>query len=485
VTARTSLAALGFWVLFAGGGGSSRGIVEAGHKVEAAINHNPTALAVHAANHPETEHLVTSVWDVSPEDAARGRPVFGLWASPDCRDFSIAKGGKPRDKKIRSLAWGPLLPSGKRDPKRIGKTFRAWVSKLRKYGYAVEWRVLNAAHYGSPTSRKRLFVVARRDGLPITWPKPTHGPGLLPFKTAADCIDWSIPGRSIFGRKKPLAEKTMWRIAQGLRRFVFENPRPFIIKVNHGKREARHESIDAPLSTVTAKQRGHALVVPVLQQSGYGERPGQRARVLQLDLPMTTIVGDQKHALVEAFLVKHFGDPLRDDGGGGVVLGQQLDEPIGTVTTRDHHSLCAVTLATFRGTDPSQRASASVEEPLPTISAGGVHVAEVRAFLTAYYGNDGTSGQQLLEPMRTVTTKARLGIVMVHGTPYQIVDITFRMLEPHELLRAQCGEYADDYDISAARTKAAKIELVGNMVCPHPARALVAANVPTEEARAA
>lgn len=497
---RRAVATVGIWaVLFAGGAGSTRAIEEAGHTVSVAVNHSPVALAVHEANHPHTRHMVTDVWDVDPVEAAGGRPVYGLWASPDCRDFSIAKGGKPRDKKIRSLAWvvcrwakavapqiiflenvrefagwGPLLTNGKRDPKRAGKTFRAWVSKLRSYGYEVEWRILNAADYGAPTSRKRLFLVARRDGLPIVWPEPTHGPGRAqPYRTAADCIDWSIPGKSIFGRKKPLAEKTLWRLAQCLRRFVFENPNPYVRK------------LDPENDNVTAS---------MLQQSGYGEREGQRARGMQLDLPLGTVVAaGQKHALVQvelaAFLVKHFGDPLRSDGGGGVVLGQDLDRPIGTVTTRDHHSLAAVTLCKFRGTSESHRSACSVEEPLPTVSSGGkrggVHVAEVRAFLLAYYGNDATGGQQLELPMRTITTVARLGIVMIHGTPYQIVDITFRMLQPHELLRAQCGEFADDYDISAAKTKAEQIEIIGNMVCPHPARALVAANAPTEEARAA
>jgi DNA (cytosine-5)-methyltransferase 1 len=511
-------------VLFAGGGGSSKAIKAAGEKVAVAINHSPVAIAVHEANFPETEHHTTSVWEVPPRVAAGGRRVGALWASPDCRDFSIAKGGKPRDKKIRSLAWsvirwakdvapdriflenvrefagwGPLLPNGKRDPKRIGKTFRAWIAKLRKYGYEVDWRVLNAADYGAPTSRKRLFLVARRDGQPIAWPKPTHGkgPGLLPYKTAADCIDWSIPTPSIFMTKaeakklglrikRPLVEKTLWRLAQGIRRFVFESPKPFILKVNHGKLEPRHEPIDEPLSTVTAGRRGHALVVPVLQQSGYGEREGQRARALQLDLPLGTVVaGGSKHALVMAFLTKYFGDPLRTDGGGGVVLGSDLDHPLGTVTTRDHHALTVATLAKFRGTSDSHPGCADIAEPMPTVTSGGNHIGLVRAFLTAYYGSDATGGQTLLEPMRTITAKARLGIVTIYGTDYQIVDIGFRMLEPHELLRAQCGEYANDYDLSAATTKEEQIELIGNMVCPHPAKALVEANPAAPEAMAA
>lgn len=519
---RQTIVAAGIWaVLFAGGGGSSRAIVEAGHKVDVAINHSPVALAVHEANHRDTEHHVSSVWEVPPVQAANGRPVYGLWASPDCKDFSVAKGGKPRDKKIRSLAWsvvrwakevaptiiflenvkefegwGPLLANGRRDPKRIGKTFRAWVSKLRKYGYAVEWRTLNAADYGAPTNRRRLFLVARRDGKPIVWPKPTHGKGLLPYKTAADCIDWSLPTPSIFLTnaeakrlglriKRPLTEKTLWRIAQGLRRFVFESQRPYIVKVNHGKMEPRHESLDEPLSTVTAGRRGHALVIPVLQQSGYGERKGQKARSLQLDLPLGTIVAcGQKHALVTAFISQYFGDPLRE-GGGGRVVGKPLSEPLPTITTRDHNGIAAVTLTKFRGTSDSHPGCADIAEPLPTVSSGGNHVGLVRAFLAVYYGNDSTNGQSLLEPMRTITEKARLGLVTIAGTEYQIVDIGFRMLEPHELLIAQCGEYASDFDLSAAKTKEEKIALIGNMVCVHPARALITANAPTEERQAA
>ncbi len=497
--------------LFAGGGGASTGIEAAlGRSVDIAINHSPTAIAVHAANHPKTEHLTTNVWDVRPLDATRGRPVGVLWASPDCTHHSNAKGGKPRSKKLRSLAWvvtrwakdvaprlifvenvpefegwGPLV-DGKPCKKRKGKTFRAWVKKLTSYGYQVDWRVLDCSQYGAPTKRRRLFIVARRDGEPIAWPQPTHGRGLLPFKTAAsDCIDWSLPCPSIFTRKRPLKEKTLWRIAQGIKRFVFDSSKPFILKVNHGKWEPRHESADEPLSTVTASQRGHALVAPVLQQSGYGERQGQAARVLDLHEPLGTLVNGQKHALVAAFLAKHFGDPQRKDGAGGVVVGQELGEPIGTVTGRDHHSLAAVALAKFRGTDPAQPGSGSVEEPLPTISGGGIHVAEVRAFLTAYYGSDATSGQQLDLPLRTVTGKARFGIVTIEGTEYQIVDIGMRMLQPHELLRAQFGRFAKDYDLSAAKTKSAQVLLIGNSVPPEMAEALVRANNPLEKARAA
>jgi len=523
--------------LFAGGGGASAGIEAAlGRHVDVAINHNPMALRVHEANHPETEHMVTDVWDVDPLEATKGRPVDLLWASPDCRHHSRAKGGKPRNKKIRSLAWvvtrwakavrpktifvenvpelldwGPLLADGTPCKRRKGKTFRAWAAQLRNLGYAVEWRILDASHYGAPTRRKRVFIVARCDGEPIVWPAATHGKGLLPFKTAADCIDWSLPCPSIFGRKKPLAEKTMWRIAQGLKRFVFESARPFVIKVNHGGREDRSEDIDAPLTTVTAERRGHALVTPyiaqpgqrhgrgqeplteplstlvakgrhalvapILQHSGNGERKGQKARHYQLDLPLGTVMATgQKHALCAAWLVKHFGDPLRSDGGGGVVAGSKLDEPVGTVTARDHHSLAAVCLAKFNGNaENGHPGCVSVEEPLPTITSGGGHggghVAEVRAFLAEYPVND--------------NWKANLGIVTIDGVDYQIVDIGFRMLEPHELARAQFGRFAADYDLSAAKTKAQKVFLLGNSVCPEVAEALVRANCRTEVREAA
>lgn len=502
--------------LFAGGGGASTGIEAAlGRDVDIAINHDRLALAVHEANHPRTAHLTCDIWEANPREVTRGRPVDLLWLSPDCKDFSVAKGGKPADQKIRSLAWvavtwaktvrpavimlenvrewlgwGPLDATGHRVKARVGETFRKWKRALEQLGYVIDYRVLDASHYGALTRRKRLFLVARCDGAAIEWPEASCGLGRLPFGMAADCIDWSLPCPSIFERDRPLVEKTLWRLAQGLRRFVFESANPFILKVNHGKWEPRHESIHSPLSTITAGQRGHALVVPTLQQSGFGERPGQRARTLQLDLPLGTIVAKgQKHALIQAFLAKHFGDPNRSDGGGGVVLGQELADPLGTITARDHHSLAAVYLAKFRGTADNQPGALSVEEPLPTISAGGerggVHVAEVRAFLTAYYGNDGTSGQALTEPMRTITARHRLGLVTVEGADWQIVDIGFRMLEPHELLRAQFGRFAAAYDLSLARTKKDQIRLIGNSVCPEVAEAIVRANFRDDIARAA
>jgi DNA (cytosine-5)-methyltransferase 1 len=541
--------------LFAGGGGASVGIEAAtGRIVDLAINHSPVALAVHKANHPRTHHLSADIWAVVPKTAVGRRKVELLWASPDCTHFSVAKGGKPRESGNRSLAWvvvdwardvrpdviclenvreflgwGPLDNDGKPVKAKMGETFAQWRGALELLGYKVDHRILDASLYGAPTKRRRLFLVARCDGKPIVWPETTHGPGKLPVHTVAECIDWSLPCPSIFERKRPLAEKTLWRIAQGIRRFVLENPTPFIVKVNHGddhKTGTRVSSIDDPLTTITATSRSHALVVPViagvggragqsaatggadpigtitakndrvliaptLVQTGYGERPAvgdaaaQRPRYLDLHAPMGTLMAEGvKQGLVSAFLVKHFGDPLRADGGG-VVLGQELKQPVPTITTRDHSSLAAICLAKFRGTDPSQPASGSVEEPVPTISAGGIHVAEVRAFLTAFYGTDGTGGQSLNEPARTITSKHRLGLVTISGIDYQIVDIGMRMLESHELLAAQFGRFAADYDLSAATTKAAKVRLIGNSVCPEVAEAVVAANLPLKLRRTA
>jgi DNA (cytosine-5)-methyltransferase 1 len=441
--------------LFAGGGGASTGIEAAlRRKVDIAINHSATALAVHEANHPRTKHLTADIWEVDPKIATRGRKVDLLWASPDCRHFSRAKSGTPRSKGVRSLAhvvvewaravrpttifcenvsefttWGPLDDDGVPIKERAGESFQLWKAQLELLGYVVECRVLDASHFGAPTKRKRLFIVARCDGQPIVWPEPTHGPGRLPLRAAAECIDWTLPCPSIFERRRPLAEKTMARIAEGLRRYVLDSPKPFVVK-------------------------GFA---PTLVQTGYGERPGQTPRALDLHEPMGTLVaGGVKQGLVAAFLVRHYGG----------VFGQELGVPMSTITAQDHHALAAVALAKFRGTAPNQPMSTDPRAPLPTISAGGIHVAQVLTFLSKH----GVRGDKP---------------IMVDGEPYGIGDIGMRMLEPHELLRAQFGRFAADYDLSAATTKSAKVRLVGNSVCPEAAEALVRANFAAAEERAA
>ena len=454
---------------FAGGGGASTGIELAlGRSPTIAINHDPEAIGMHAANHPQTRHLCGDVWDVDPAGVTNGEPVELAWFSPDCKHHSKAKGGKPRDAKIRALAWvvvrwaravhprviilenveefqdwGPLLSNSLPDPKRLGSTFRMWLGKLKAAGYAVEMRELRACDYGAPTTRKRLFVIARCDGQPIVWPEPTHGPGRAqPWRTAAECIDWSIPCPSIFRRRKPLAENTMRRIARGVQKFVLDNPRPFIVPTTH-QGDARVHPIDEPVRTVTGARRGElALIAPTLVQTGYGERPGQAPRCLDLHQPLGTVVGcGQKHGLVAAFLAKH--------NGGHEATGSRLDEPIHTVTAKDHHSL-------------------------------------VRAFLARY--NGGATGQRSDRPLGVVTTARRFGLVTVHGEKYAIADIGMRMLQPRELFRAQ--GFADSYIIDRAAngkrfTKTAQIRCCGNSVCPPLAAALVRANVGAQVKRGA
>lgn len=482
--------------LFAGGGGASTGIEQAiGRHVDIAVNHDPEAVSLHQANHPQTRHFVSDVFEVEPLVVTEGRPVGLLWASPDCKHFSKAKGGKPVSKKIRGLAWvvikwaklvqprviclenveefqtwGPLGDDGRPCPARKGMTFRRWKAQLENLGYTVEYRELRACDYGAPTIRKRLFLVARRDGQPIVWPTPTHGPGLRPYRTAAECIDWSIPTRSIFERPRPLAEATMRRIAHGIKRYVLEAPQPYIVRIGHtGHGDAgKARSVREPLSTVTSKAE-HLLCSPTLIQTGYGERLGQAPRVPGLDKPLGTCVDGQKHALVAAFLAKHFGG---EPQAGKTAA--DLRDPSPTVLAKGGpQALVTSNLVKLRGTS----SSAATPEPLATVSAQGTHHAEVRALLLKYYGTD--QDPQLSEPLHTVTTKDRFGLVSVHGEDYYIADIGMRMLEPRELYRAQ--GFPDTYIIDRGHdgrtlSKAAQVRMCGNSVCPPLAAALVRAN---------
>ena len=450
---------------FAGGGGASTGIERAiGRPVDIAINHDPEAVAMHQANHPQTLHLCESVWDVNPRQVCAGRPVGLAWFSPDCRHFSKAKGGKPVERKIRGLAWvavrwaatvqprviclenlaefvtwGPLTQDGRPCPRNRGREFRAFVNALQRLGYAVEWRELRACDYGAPTSRRRLFLIARRDGQPIAWPEPTHGPGRKDYRTAAECIDWSIPCPSIFERERPLAEATLRRVAAGIQRYVIDAAEPYIGRLGHtGHGDAgKVRSVREPLSTITSKAE-HLLVAPTLVQTGYGERSGQAPRVPGLDKPLGTIVaGGQKHALVAAFLAKHYTG----------VIGSDLRMPIGTVTATDHHSLVA-------------------------------------AFLIKFYGSGG-QWAACSEPMHTLPTKDRMGLVTVAGEQYRVVDIGMRMLQPRELARAQ--GFGDDYLLEAPHLgrplpKHAQVRMIGNSVCPPLAEALVRANYTERQA---
>lgn len=534
--------------LFAGGGGASTGIEMAlGRHVDVAVNHDPEAVALHAMNHPQTRHLVSDVFEVDPLEVTNGRHVGLLWASPDCKHFSKAKGGKPVSKRVRSLAWvvvkwaklvrprvillenveefktwGPLCEAGTPCPVRKGQTFARWEAQLRNLGYQVEHKELRACDYGAPTIRKRLFLVARCDGQPIVWPAPTHGPGLRkPWRTAAECIDWSLPVHSIFmdpgearklGLKRPLAEATMKRIAHGVMKYVVNSAKPFIVNTRNGERSGqapRTRSVDEPFWTVTAQGSQNAIVAPFLTEHANSSTQ----RTFDADEPLRTQVAQIKgghFALVAAFLAKHYG-------GGCTHPAAPADGPMHTVTSQDHHSLVAANLIhighgeqcatgakrwshglrdielplntiTASGAPAALVASHMMklrgdnlghgqDEPIHTISAQGNHFAEVRAFLVKYYGTD--QDPKLGEPLHTVTTRDRFGLVTVAGEDYTIADIGMRMLTPRELYRAQGfpETYLIDRRPDGSRlSKEAQVRMCGNSVCPPIAAALVRAN---------
>jgi DNA (cytosine-5)-methyltransferase 1 len=428
--------------LFAGGGGASLGIEMAtGRMVDIAINHDPEAVAMHRTNHPTTQHYISDVFEVDPMTVTDGRPVGLLWASPDCKHFSRAKGGKPVSKKIRSLAWvvvkwakqirprviclenvaefkgwGPLVPKLDKNgepvrdrsgqvvhipcPKRRGDIFRLWKGYLESFGYRVEHRELRACDYGAPTIRKRLFLVARCDGLPIVWPEPTHGDPksvavrkkkLKPWRTAAECIDWSLPCPSIFERARPLAEATMRRIAKGTMRYVVNAADPFIVPLTH-QGPGRAYPISEALRTVTGAHRGElALVAPVLTEHANASSP----RCNSAAEPLRTICAEVKgghHALITPIISTYYGDKRLGD-----VRGTRLDEPLRTQTTENRHALVVPTLVV----NTTGHAGGAADEPLHTITTGGHH-ALVSAFLAKHYG--GAVGSEVCVPIGTVTS---------------------------------------------------------------------------------
>lgn len=610
---------------FAGGGGASTGIEMAlGRSPDYAINHDPEALALHRANHPDTVHLSKNIYKVDPMDVVGRRKVGLLWASPDCKHFSKAKGGKPVKREIRDLAWtvvlwaervkprviilenveefqtwGPLVETERGIfpcPDRKGETFKEWIGALKKHGYKVEWKELRACDYGAPTTRKRLFLIARCDGKPIVWPAPTHGPGRLPYHTAAShVIDWSIPCPSIFDTSeeimakfgvraiRPLAENTMARIAKGVKRYVLDAVKPFVVTCNHQGDSFRGQDIDVPFHTVTSARDAHGLVMPhitkfqsgavgsdindpvptvtansfikrpggaaplgivaphlmtmrnagkphnevdkpthtvtaggaglslvapvlsaaqqggsnraadepvhtitaspkdqnqilaaTMVQTGYGEREGQEPRALDVEAPLGTVVaGGAKHAAVTAFLAQHNAGPRPG------APAHDAREPISALTTSgSQQTVVSAGLMNMKG---EGRSSLPIEGQTPTQTAGGEHIAEVRAFLMKYYGVD--QDPRLEGPLSTVTTKDRFGIVTVEGVDYEIVDIGMRMLTPRELFKAQ--GFPADYEIETGvfdgderrqLTRTAQVRMCGNSVCPPIAAALVGAN---------
>lgn len=533
---------------FAGGGGASTGIeLATGYSVDIAINHDPEAIRMHKVNHPNTEHYCENVWAVDPVKACNGHPVGLAWFSPDCKHFSKAKGGKPKDKNIRGLAWvacrwaglvrprvimlenveefktwGPLNRGHHPIKSKQGKTFERFVQQLTDLGYEVDFRELVAADYGAPTMRKRFFMIARCDGEPIVWPEPTHGPadsekveeGLLkPYVGAYTQLDFSLPCPSIFDTSeeikekygiravRPLAPKTMDRIARGIKKFVLENPEPFIIQCNHGG-ERRPNDIREPMPTITGKH-GYGVVEPYLVQCKYNNK----AQDVRKPIGTLTTVGS--HLLVEPKLA-----PIIDKAYGGNYqgAGSKVDEPIDTITTVDHNRLIVPTLIQYhsettqgevRGQtikepvmtiDGSNRyglvasflskfyksgTGQNLREPLHTITTSPGHFGEVRAFLIKYYG-EGT-GQNIKEPLDTITSKDRFGLVTIEGVDYQIVDIGLRMLEPKELYGCQGfpNDYIIDHDYTGKTyPRSEQVRRCGNAVCPPIPAALVKANLP-------
>lgn len=538
--------------LFAGGGGASVGIEWAfGRSPDVAINHDKEAISMHRANHPDTQHYIENVWRADPRKVCGQRRIGLMWLSPDCKHFSKAKGGKPKSKKIRSLAWvavywvkrlgakraprvivlenveefqkwGPLLPDGTPCPARIGTTFRRFVRQLENLGYAVEWRELVAADYGAPTSRKRLFLIARCDGLPIVWPQATHGPGRAqPWRTAAECIDWTHACPSIFERRKPLAENTQRRIARGIEKYVKIDP--FIVPVMH-QGDARVYSLKDPLRTVTGAHRGEfALVEPRLQPGFWDKSPGcdlvdkQAAFIAGIDnkssgaspawdaeAPLKTVTLENRFALVAPFLKPRYGErdgqdprsrsverpmptvvPTQNGGdlvatflakhnAGHEATGQRLELPVSAITGRDSKALVTSNLVKLYGTSTGQ----PVTQPLGTVAAQGNHYAEVRAFLMKYH-RDGGQLAGLKDPMPTVVANDSLALVEVKGEPHVIVDIGMRMLQPRELFRAHA--FPDTYIIDRGAdgepmTKEAQVRMCGNSVPPEQAEAILRAN---------
>ena len=539
---------------FAGGGGASTGIeLATGRPVTIAINHDPDAILMHKTNHPYTEHYQASVWDVDPREVCQGRPVGLLWASPDCKHFSKAKGGKPVDKNIRGLAWivlrwaGTVAPrvimlenveefqtwgpvrKGRPVKSKAGQTFRRWLSQLEALGYAVEWRELVAADYGAPTTRKRFFLIARRDGEPIVWPEPTHAPAdtpevlagrKKPWRSAAEVIDWSLPCPSIFDTREAIREKyglsaqrplrpnTMRRVIRGVDKFSIKAPDPFLVVVNHAGNFRGQDAAD-PLQTVTAKHGygvaspvmapltmhnnenatgtkitepvntitssgagGHQMVItPAMIQ--YHTEQTERVRGQGLAEPLMTIDASNRYGLAAASLVKYYGSDQH---------GQSAGDPLHTVTAVDHNAMTATHLVKMKGTN----LGGPMSEPVQTITAGGGHFGVVTTVVAKAERDADLKHWPEIRDLLNTYCGYRLGpedviLFEIGGTAYFMADIGLRMLTPRELYMA--NGFPQDYKIERDYTgreypKTKQVARCGNAVPPPFATALVRANLP-------
>lgn len=434
--------------------------------------------------------------------------------------------------------WGPLDTSGKPIKSRAGETFDGFINALScgipkmhpafaemcaaleigtnseeadrleaGLGYSVEFRVLKSCDYGAPTSRARFYLIARNDGAPIVWAKPTHAPRkseavkrgrMKPYRAVSECIDWGLPVQSIFERDKPLAENTLRRIARGIKRFVIDNPEPFIVNY---KFDNDPESINEPLSTITAVAN-HYVVAPTITAIG---QTGTPDRSRSVEEPLSTIVSKAEHLLIAPTLIQYHGETADDEvrgqmldepimtldtsnryalavanimqnyGGGYKGAGRSLDEPLPTITATDHNALVTAHIMTLRNNMDGQ----TMDEPLSTISTSGAHHAEVCAFLIKYFSNG--AAKSVAEPLDTITTKDRFALITVNGKEYVITDIGMRMLQPHELFKAQ--GFPDDYIIDRDADgkpypKTKQVARCGNAVTPQVPTALVRANLP-------
>lgn len=418
---------------FAGGGGASTGIAQAiGRDVDIAINHSPTAIAIHKANHPTADHHCTDIrMPFLPRQATRGRPVAGAWFSPDCKEFSKAKGGPVKDRSIRALCWevihwleqtrpvvgflenveefeyaAPLDSDGVPIADQKGREFKRFVTAIRRLGYRVEWRVLIASHYGAPTSRKRLYMIMRRDGLPIVWPKPTHGAPdsaavkagkLLPYRTAAECIDWSIPCPSIFDRPRELAEATKRRIAHGVMRYVVNAARPFIVPLTH-QGGVRVHDVAEPFRTITGAHRGELAAADISLAPHVTKYHGTGCGSDMAD-PMPTVTANGQPArpagATPLGMVGATIAPVITYGQHGGA-SRPVDEPHHTVAAskKDTNGLAAATLIKMGNGEREGQAPRALDpaKPLGTVTAKGSQAAAVTAFLSSFYGSDKTNG---------------------------------------------------------------------------------------------
>ena len=436
---------------FAGGGGASTGIeLAAGRPVTIAINHDPAAILLHKTNHPYTEHLQASVWDVDPVEVCKGRPVGLAWFSPDCKHFSKAKGSALVDRNIRGLAWivlrwaGTVRPrvimlenveefqtwgpvrKGKPIKKKAGQTFLRWKQQLMDLGYAVEHRELVAADYGAPTTRKRFVLVARCDGKPIVWPERTHAPRdseevrsgkLQPWRSAAEIIDWSLARYSIFKSKeeikaeygvntiRPLADNTLRRIIRGVDKFTIKSGRPFLVECNHGG-DGHTRDLAEPLNTLTRKYTGGVctpVMAPFIAQQKFNN-PAQ-----DISKPLSTVTTVGAHELVGTVMT-----PFTFSNTGGSV-GSAVSDPVGTFRTAGGHALAAANLIQYHTEQTEMVRGADMGQPVMTLD-GANRYGLVSANLVEYYGNG--NPHDLTEPLRTVTTHDRDALVAAHIQQY-------------------------------------------------------------------